>query len=149
MRKPVITAIAVAGTLDLVAAFILSGLSGTGPVGVLQFVASGPLGDAALANPAYALAGFLVHFAIMSCMVLAYMTIAPRIPALLRNPVTAGLGYGLLLWLIMYWIVRPLRWPAMPLPHDPRAIAGQLFCHLILVGLPIALIAARGIRPVR
>lgn len=149
MQRPIITAIAIAGTLDLVAAFIISGMAGVGPVSVLQFVASGPLGDGALASSGYAVAGLVVHFAIMSCMVLAYMIAAPRLPVLLRHPVIAGLAYGLLLWLIMYWVVRPLRWPTMPLPHEPGAIAGQLFCHLILVGLPIALIAARNLKPAR
>jgi hypothetical protein len=50
------------------------------------------------------------------------------------------------LWGIMYWIVRPLRWPDLPLPHSLWGIGNALFSHCILVGLPIALIAARALR---
>ena len=60
-----------------------------------------------------------------------------------RRPVAAGLAYGVLLWLIMYWVVKPLRWPDAPLPHTAYGIANALFSHCILVGLPIGLIAAR------
>jgi hypothetical protein len=119
-------------------------MAGMGPVAVLEFVASGPFGDGALTNPAFALPGALVHYAIMGCMVAAYVMLAPRaLPALFGRPVLAGILYGLLLWGIMYWLVRPLRWPAMPLPHTIRGISQQLFSHIICVGIPIALIAAR------
>jgi hypothetical protein len=62
---------------------------------------------------------------------------------LLRHPVTLGIAYGVLLWIIMYWIVRPVRWPEMPLPHTLWGIANALFSRCILVGLPIALVARR------
>ena len=45
----------------------------------------------------------------------------------------------------MNLIVVPLRFAA-PLPPSTRAIVTQLFCHIILVGIPIALIAARHFR---
>jgi hypothetical protein len=145
MLKPIAIATAIAGTLDLLAAFVFAGLAGTSPVGVLQFVASGPLGDAALANPAYAVAGFLVHFSIMACMVTAYMLVARQWRTLLDRPILAGALYGLLLWFVMYWVVRPLRWH-MPYPSHLYPIANQLFCHVLLVGITIGLVAARYLR---
>jgi hypothetical protein len=42
----------------------------------------------------------------------------------------------------MNWIVVPLRFDA-PLPPKPMAIATQLFAHVVLVGIPFALITAR------
>ena len=45
----------------------------------------------------------------------------------------------------MNWIVVPLRFDA-PLPPKPISIATQLFAHIVLVGIPIALIAARNLR---
>ena len=148
MLKPIVIATAIAGTLDLLGAFTFAWLlAGMSPVEVLQFVASGPLGDGALADTGYAAAGVLVHFAIMTCMVTAYMVVAPRLPILLRRPFVAGPAYGLLLWFIMYWIVRPMRWDNLPPPTSLTAIANQWFCHLILVGIPIALVAARYLRP--
>ena len=142
MLKPIVIATAIAGTLDLLAAFVFSGIAGMSPIGVLQFVASGPLGDAALANSSYAAAGLLVHFAIMACMASAYMIAARRWPALLGRPFIAGILYGLTLWFVMYWVVRPLRW-SIPHPSHLVPISQQLFCHLVLVGIPIALVATR------
>ncbi len=119
-------------------------MAGTTAGQVLRFVASGPFGDGALAGGAgWAAVGLAVHFAIMAGMAAAYILAAPRFPILLRHPIVAGTVYGLLLWLIMYWLVMPLRWPDAPRPHDATAIAKQLFSHVVLVGIPIALIAAR------
>ncbi|MGQ0559554.1 MAG: hypothetical protein ACT4OE_08225 [Sphingosinicella sp.] len=47
------------------------------------------------------------------------------------------------MWVIMYWVVKPLRWPDAPLPSSLWGIGNQLFSHCILAGLPIALIAKR------
>ncbi|MET1111104.1 MAG: hypothetical protein ABWX67_06215 [Allosphingosinicella sp.] len=148
MLRPILIATAVAGTLDILSAFVFAGMSGMGPAAVLTYVASGPFGDGVRSGgPLWAAAGLAVHFTIMACMAAAYFLVAPRIPALVRHPIPAGLAYGLLLWLIMYWVVKPLRWPEAPLPHTAWGIGNALFSHCILVGLLIALIAARHLRP--
>ena len=147
MLKPIVIATLIAGTLDIISAFVFAGMAGMTPVSVLKFVASGPFGNAPTETAGWAIVGLLVHFAIMACMVTAYMLIAPRFPVLMRHPIPAGIAYGLLLWIIMYWIVRPLRWPAMPLPHTLYGIANALFSHCILVGIPIALVASRFFGP--
>ena len=143
MLRPIVVATLIAGTLDILSAFVFAGLAGVGPVRVLRYVASGPFGDVATPTPGWAAIGLLVHFTIMACMAAAYVFVAVRMPILLRQPIVAGLLYGLLLWFIMYWVVKPLRWPAAPLPDSLYAIANQLFSHCILVGLPIALVASR------
>jgi hypothetical protein len=143
MLKPIVIATLIAGTLDILSAFFFAHLAGMGPVGVLKFVASGPFGDAPTESAGWAVVGLAVHFAIMACMVSAYMLIAPRFPVLMRQPIPAGIAYGVLLWLIMYWVVRPLRFPELPLPHTLYGIATALFSHCILVGIPIALVASR------
>jgi hypothetical protein len=146
LARPILTATLIAGTLDILSAFAFAGMAGVGPVAVLRYVASGPFGEGVAPTPGWAATGLLVHFAIMASMAAAYMIVAPRIPVLLRHPIPAGLLYGLLLWAIMYWIVKPLRWPDAPLPHTLYGIANQLFSHCILVGLPIALVASRALR---
>jgi hypothetical protein len=141
MLRPILIATLIAGTLDILSAFLFAGMAGMKPLGVLRFVASGPFGSAAAATPGWAAVGLAVHFAIMACMVAVYMLAAPRIPALLRQPMLAGLVYGLLLWLLMYWLVLPLRF-AMPLPNTLWGIANAIFSHCALVGIPIALVAS-------
>jgi hypothetical protein len=147
MLRSVAIAALLAGTLDILSAFGFAGMSGTSPGGVLTYVASGPFGDGVRGGGAgWAAAGLVVHFAIMACMAAAYFIIAARVPGMVRNPVPAGLAYGFLLWLFMYWVVKPLRWPDAPLPHTAWGIGNALFSHCLLVGLPIALVAARQLR---
>src|SRR5262245_23248477 len=105
MLRPILWATLVAGTLDILSAFVFAGAV----VGVLQTVASGPFGNAVAEGPAGALLGLLTHFAIMAVMVAVYFAAAARIPLLTRQWVLAGLLYGVVLWLVMYWIVLPLR----------------------------------------
>ena len=145
MIKPIAIATAIAGTLDILAAIISTLIAGKAPIHMLQSVASGPLGAVALTSPAYAAAGLLVHFAIMACIVTAYMLVARQSRLLLDRPILAGTLYGILLWLVMYWVVLPLRFSA-PHPSQLAAIAQQLFCHIVLVGIPIGLVASRYLR---
>ncbi|WP_374405584.1 hypothetical protein [Pelagerythrobacter sp.] len=152
MPRTILLAWLIAGTLDILSAFVFAGMAGVTPLQVLQFVASGPFGDGMFQSAAGAPLGLLTHFAIMLAMAAAYVAIAPRFPALLRHPIVAGLLYGLLLWAIMYWIVRPLRWPDYWPPATwvgksagevAWSVGNALFSHCILVGIPIAWLTAR------
>jgi hypothetical protein len=144
LARPIVIATLLAGTLDILSAFFFAGLQGIGVLPVLRFVASGPFGDAVQpGGTGWPLVGLAVHYAIMACMAAAFMIAASRLPALVRNRLIAGLAYGALLWIVMYWIVRPLRWPDAPLPGTAWAIGTQLFSHCVLVGLPIAWVASR------
>jgi hypothetical protein len=142
MLRPIVIATLIAGTLDILSAFVFAGMAGMGPIGVLRFVASGAFGSAPSATAGWAAVGLAVHFAIMACMAAAYMVAASRTPALLRHPILAGLAYGLLLWIVMSWLVLPQRF-GMPVPSTLWAVANQLFSHCIMTGIPIALVARR------
>jgi len=139
MFRPIATATVLAGTLDILSAFVWS----DAVVAVLRTVASGPLGDDMAASSAGAPLGLLVHFAIMAAMVTAFMLAAKRVPALTQRWIVAGLFYGLALWIVMYWIVMPLRWDSYRTPSDVLPILQQLISHCLLTGLPIAWVAAR------
>jgi len=145
MLKPIAVGTAIAGTLDILSAVVFSIMAGSTPIHMLQSVASGPFGDVALTSTSYAPVGLLVHFAIMACMVTAYMFAARQWRVLLDRPILAGALYGLLLWFVMYWVVLHLRFQA-PHPSQLVPIAKQLFSHIILVGIPIGLVAARYLR---
>ena len=78
-------------------------------------------------------------------MAAVFMAIARHRPQLLDTPIRTGIAYGLVTYVVMNWIVVPLRFDA-PLPPKPISIATQLFAHIVLVGIPFALIAARTLK---
>ncbi len=145
MLKPIAIATAVAGTLDILFAAIMSMIFGKGPAAMLRSVASGPFPGASQWGAAGSTLGLLTHFILMAIMAAVFVLAARRIPALAARPILWGVLYGLATYFVMNWIVVPLRF-GTPLPPEPRAIASQLFAHIVLVGIPIALIAARYLR---
>jgi hypothetical protein len=146
LLRPIILGTLVAGTLDILAAIGLTLFYGRRTVGeMLAGVASGPFPGAADWGDGGAALGLAVHFALMAIMVAAYVLIAARRPALVARPLQWGVIYGLVTYVVMNLIVVPLRF-AGAFPPPTRAILTQLFCHVALVGIPIALIAARHLK---
>jgi hypothetical protein len=145
--KTIAIATLVAGTLDILFAMILTLLFGREIGNMLRYVASGPFPAAIDMGTAGAILGLVVHFALMAIMAAAYVLFArsPRRDHLVAMPYRAGLAYGLITYAIMNWIVVPLRFDT-PLPPKPLSIATQLFAHIVLVGIPMALITARAMR---
>ncbi|MEA3013751.1 MAG: hypothetical protein QOD42_2296 [Sphingomonadales bacterium] len=144
--KPIAIATLVAGTLDILAAVGLTLFYGRRTVAeMLRGVAAGPFPDAPNWGTAGAAAGLAVHFVLMAAMAAIFMLAASRWRRLWERPFLSGLLYGLVTYVAMNLIVVPLRWPAA-FPPSPLSVATQLFCHIILVGIPIALIARRHLR---
>lgn len=132
----------VAGTLDILSAFVWSGLTGSGPVAVLNSVAHGPFGNA-YGGVTGALIGLIVHFVLMTVMA-AVLVIAMSRSAMLRaRPWIVGIAYGMIVYGVMYWIVLPLRWPTDFPQTEPIKVVQALISHIVCVGLPIALLARR------
>lgn len=143
--RPIAVGTAICGTLDILFAMILTVAFGRQIPNMLRYVASGPFPAATDMGMAGAILGLLVHFALMAIMVAAFMLVARERPRLLAYPIMWGTAYGLVTYAIMNWIVVPLRFQT-PLPPKPISIATQLFAHIILVGIPTALIAARHLK---
>jgi hypothetical protein len=145
LLRPILTGTLIAGTLDILAATIIALLNGRPPSGMLRTVASGPFPDATHWGGAGAALGLAVHFTLMAIMVTIYVLAAARIRALSDKPLLWGFLYGLGTYVVMNLIVVPLRWPAA-FPPAPVSVATQLFCHIVLVGIPVALVAAKHFR---
>ena len=143
--KTIAIATFVAGTLDILFAMILTLAFGRQIGAMLRYVASGPFPAATGMSTAGAILGLVVHFALMSVMAAVFVIAARRAPDLARNPVKWGVIYGLATYVVMNWIVVPVRFDAN-LPPAPLSITTQLFAHIALVGLPIAWITARYLR---
>jgi hypothetical protein len=146
MLKVTALATLVAGTLDILFAVILTLLYGREPADMLRSVASGPFPAATEMAASGVVLGLLVHFALMAAMAALFVAIARLRPAILQTPYVAALAYGLIAYFAMNWLIVPLRF-GTPLPPRTLSIATQLFAHIVLVGLPFALIARHYLLP--
>jgi uncharacterized membrane protein YagU involved in acid resistance len=140
-----------AGTLDLLAAFIQGGLKGRGVTRVLQSIAGGLLGQEAYAGGlGTTVLGLGLHFFIATTAAGVYGVAARQWPLLTRRPFVCGLVYGAVVYLVMYGVVLPLSaWKLRFLNQSASAIATGLLIHLFCVGLPIALVHYRTTQSIR
>lgn len=138
--RRIVVATAIAGTLDILAATLLTLLYHRSPAAMLRSVASGPFPGATGWGAAGSVLGLVTHFLLMAIMASLFVVTADRCPALKRRWIAAAIGYGLITFIVMNLIVVPLRFGSMP---GAMAVATQLFCHIVLVALPIAAVAQR------
>ncbi|HEY0624052.1 hypothetical protein [Sphingomonas sp.] len=139
--KRIVAATLVAGTLDILAAIGMTLAYGRPVDAMLRYVASGPFPGAKQWSAAGAALGLAVHFALMAIMAAIFVLAANRIPRLKARPIYWGVAYGLATYVAMNLLVVPLRFGTFPI--SPVGIASQLLFHILLVGIPIALIARR------
>jgi hypothetical protein len=147
--EPLATAVqagVLAGTLDIAWAIGSGIVAGRAAERTLQSVASGLLGAAAFQRgwPAAAL-GLALHFAIALVAAAVYRAAAGRLAPLRELPLVAGPVFGACVYLSMHLVVVPLS--AAPF-RLPLGVTG-LSVHLLLVGLPIALVVRRRMHPDR
>jgi hypothetical protein len=131
------------GAVDFIYACCVGLIHGRTIMQVWQSVASGWLGKAAANGGLATMAlGIATHFGIAICMAAAYALAAARIPLLYRRPVPCGVAYGLLLYVVMYRIVLPLRFPAGFPRWDGIQSVTDIASH-IGVALVIAILLSR------
>jgi hypothetical protein len=140
----VVLATLVAGTLDITDACVYWAVTkGVSPERIFQSVASGLLGKAAFKGGAQTAAlGLLLHFGIMAVMVAVYALASLRLPILTKRPVLMGVGYGLATYAVMNYVVLPLSQASHGGPFRLPVFVNGVLAHVLLVGLPIALILA-------
>ena len=143
--KPIALATLIGGTLDILFAILLTLAFGRDVGNMLRYVASGPFPAAIEMGAAGAILGLAVHFALMAIMAAVFMIAVRLRPAIVRRPWLAALVYGLITYVVMNWLVVPARF-GTPLPPKALSVATQLFAHIVLVGLPFALVARRYFR---
>ena len=144
--RPIAIATAISGALDILFAMILTLWFGRAIPDMLRGVASGPFSGATDMGTAGAILGLIVHFALMAIMAAGLMLLVRWKPERLETPLLTGIAYGVITYFIMNWVVVPLRFHT-PLPPKAVSMATQGFAHIVLVGIPMAFIAARYLRP--
>src|SRR3954471_10037843 len=140
-RAIVLTALIV-GAMDITSAFIMAWSRGSTAMRLLQFVASGALGQRAFAGGyATAALGLAFHFVVAFAVVIVF-NVARRNFALAReHPVASGIVYGLLIYAVMNLIVLPLSAAKPRHALMPDLIQGAI--HMFIIGLPTSLLLRR------
>ncbi|MGH8371958.1 MAG: hypothetical protein ACRETO_04415 [Gammaproteobacteria bacterium] len=157
LRHPMWTAILlggfVAGTIDIGAAALIYQIS---PVIILHAIASGLLGKPAFqGGVGIAILGLLLQWAMSLIIAAIYVFAAGRLTWLNRRWISAGVLYGIVVFVVMNYVVRPLSaaWP----PSDFHFHAAKFFENLLamlLFGFIIAYVTflaanhRTGLRPV-
>jgi len=112
-------------------------------ISVLQYIASGAIGNSAFTGGlATALLGVALDL-IMSIIFAGIFTVsAARIQFLRRYVIPGSLLYGVGVFIVMYFIVLPLSAaPPSPLTVPPAIEA--LIEHILLIGLPLGILMRR------
>jgi len=136
---PILTGGILAGAIDLTFAFTYHGLHGIPPIRILQSIASGLLGMAALeqAFPA-ALVGFVAHFVILIVAAAMYYAASRRLRVLTQHAYLFGMAFGVAIYGTMNFIVLPLS-AAPHFKSSVAQIASDFAVHVLLLGPAIAL----------
>ena len=134
----------VAGILDAVNGVIAYGMQGLNPIQVLQYIASGALGQSAFQGglPTAAL-GAAFHFTIAWVAAAVFVLATRRLAILKTHAVPGGLLYGAAVYFFMNYLVLPLSAVAASTFHLGLFLNGVIG-HALFVGLPISLFARRG-----
>jgi hypothetical protein len=134
---------AIAGTLDLLAAFALQAVRGAPPVRVLQAIASGLLGPSAYtAGGGILLLGLVLHYFIATSAAAVFYAASRGWPVLVRRAVPAGIVYGVVVYAVMSRVVLPLSRGSFR-PSAGPMMAVMIAIHIVCVGVPIALTVRR------
>ena len=131
----------IAGTLDITAACINSGLSGRSPINVLQSVAGGLLGRETFQGGLKTAAmGLAIHFVIATVWAAVYCLASTKLPLLTQQAIICGVCYGIAVYAFMYMVVLPLSaYHSKFFNQAATAILTGVLIHIFCVGLPIAL----------
>jgi hypothetical protein len=135
------------GVMDITAAFLLAWIPNrVHPMRLLQGIASGLLGRASFQHGwATGALGLAFHFLIAFTAAAVFYTASRKLPALLDHPWLAGIGYALVVYGFMYWVVMPLS----RLHRHPPTLSYSvtaIVTHMVCVGLPISLVIHRFVR---
>ena len=134
------------GVLDFLDASIFFPLYyGVSFIDVWHGPASGLIGREASSSGGVntALLGIFLHFVVAFCIAAVYFLLSRMSPLLVRHPVISGLLFGVAAHFVMQYVVIPFsaigRMPTWP---PIGSLLNSLIGHALLVGLPVALIAA-------
>jgi hypothetical protein len=130
---PILVGGAVAGTLDLISAFITFG------PGVPKAIAGGLIGRVAFQGGVFTwISGVLLHYFIAFSAAAVYCLASRRLEFPKEHFLVCGLFYGIGFFLVMNLIVLPLCALHSAGPYQLRGLLQGLIVHMLMIGLPIS-----------
>jgi uncharacterized membrane protein YagU involved in acid resistance len=130
----------IAGVMDITAAFVTWAPQGVSPIRILQGIASGLLGAKAFAGGwKTAALGLVCHFFIAFSAATVFYVASRKITFMTRRPIVSGILYGVVVYVVMYWIVMPLS-NLHKRPFSWLATLIAIVTHMVCVGTPISLV---------
>jgi len=109
---------------------------------MLQGIASGLLGQRSFEGEmATAGLGLAIHFLIAFTAAAVFYAASQKLSSLTQHVVVSGLLYGIAVYIVMYWMVVPLAFPNAR--HSMSRDVTAVIIHIVLIGLPIALVVRR------
>jgi len=134
LLRPILAGGALAGTFDMIAAFVTFG------PGVPRAIAGGLLGRSAFHGGAGTwILGFLLHYFIAFSAAAVYCLSSRRLVFLKTNWLVCGLFYGIAVFLVMNLVVLPLCALHAMGPYQYRGLVQGILVHMLIIGLPISL----------
>ncbi len=134
LLRPILVGGAIAGTLDLIAAFMTYG-----PL-VPRGIAAGLIGrPAAIHGGAYVwVLGVILHYFIAFSAATVYCLASRKLEFLWDHFIVCGLLYGIAFYLVMKLIVLPLCALHLAGPFPLRDLLQGVVVHMLIIGLPIS-----------
>jgi hypothetical protein len=130
---PILVGGGIAGTFDLISAFITFGWT------VPQGVAGGLIGTQAFHGGAATwVLGVLLHYSIAYGAAAIYCLASWKLDFLREHFLVCGLFYGIAVHLVMNLIVLPLSAYHAMGPYQYSQLMQGLLVHMVLIGLPIS-----------
>jgi hypothetical protein len=140
MKRAIVIGGLIAGLLDIAFACTFNYLRyDVPPAAVGRFIASGLIGASAKGGGAGIVAlGFALHFVIAFGAAATYVLASRKIRFMIDHPLIAGTIFGVLVYLFMNFVVRPLSHVG-PWKWNAVGVAADLASHVFFVGTVIAL----------
>ena len=129
----------IAGTVDVGAAVLMSGKDA---VFILQFIAAGLIGKTASfqGGTATAVLGLVLQWVMSLIIAAIYVLASLRLGWLRRTWVAAGLAYGVVVFVVMNYVVRPLS-AIGGVPHFKPLSFAENMAAMLLFGVIVAFFA--------
>lgn len=130
-----------AGTLDIILSIVV--FANGDATGVLKFIASSAIGEAALQGGfEMVILGLVIHYTIAYCFVTGYFIVYPKVSLLHKSTIINAIFYGCFIWSFMHFLV-------LPLTHNPPApiafahVSKNIAILILAIGLPTAAMAKK------